>query len=358
MKNPWDFNNKEEKTDNSSKKEENKNSKNTANDNKNIEDIAKEIFKNIQQSTSPKKPNNTNSKSSRGFVYTIISLLLCLWLLNGLYKVNSDENAVVLYFGKYFETTTPGLHFYIPAPIGQIVKVPVTRINKEEFGFSTTANKKNFDEESLMLTGDENIADIDFEVQWKIGDVEEYLFNIKDQQSTIRNATASVIREVIAHKKIDDILANKKFEIESEAKELLQNILNSYNAGIDIIAVQLLRADPPKEVIESFRDVQTAKADKERKINEAKSYNNDVMPKARGEAETLLQEAEAYKKSIVAKAEGETARFNKIYNEYRNNRAITKKRLYLETLEEVMKDNNKVIVDKNLNNGLLKLLSD
>ena len=208
-----------------------------------------------------------------------------------------------------------------------------------------------------MLTGDENIADIDFEVQWKIGNVKDYLFNIKDPQKTIRSATESVMREIVANREIDDVLANKKLEIELEAKELLQNILNSYNAGINIITVQLLRADPPKEVINAFRDVQTAKADKERKINEAKSYSNDIMPKARGEAEALIQEAEAYKRAVISKAEGETARFNKLYDEYKLNKDITKKRIYIETMEEIMQNNEKIIIDNKASGNLIQLLN-
>ncbi len=355
MKNPWDVdNNNSQKNNNNSDKP--KNSKEALDNEKKVEELAKEIFKNFQKRNDKNRIKKDNIKSLAIVGFSVLALL---WLLTGVYKVNSDENAVVLYFGKYFETTTPGLHFAVPEPIGRVIKVGVTRINKEEFGFSSAMNnKKGFDEESLMLTGDENIADIDFEVQWKIGDVKDYLFNIKNPQRTIRSATESVMREIIANREIDDVLANKKFEIESEAKKSLQNILNSYNSGVEIITVQLLRADPPKEVISAFRDVQTAKADKERKINEAKSYNNDIMPKARGEAEELIQEAEAYKKSVISKAEGETARFDKIYKEYKLNRDVTKKRIYIETMEEVMKNNDKIIMDKNAGGNVIQLLND
>ena len=350
MKNPWDIEDSGEKNEIPS----NNNQDGKSNKDEKIEELAKEIFRNFQ-----KNRKNNKKSSAKDFIVLIFSIALFFWLLTGIYKVNSDENAVVLYFGKYFETTTPGLHFYIPQPFGEIKKVAITRINKEEFGFSSLSNsKKTIDEESLMLTGDENIADIDFEVQWKIGNVKDYLFNIKNPQKTIRSATESVMREIIANREIDDVLANKKFEIESEAKDLLQNILNSYGSGIDIITVQLLRADPPKEVIDAFRDVQTAKADKERKINEAKSYSNDIMPKARGEAEALIQEAEAYKKAVISKAEGETARFDKIYEQYKLNREITKRRIYIETMEEVMKNNEKIIMDKNAGGNVIQLLND
>ncbi len=355
MKNPWDIN---DNDNDNNIKDENLNDKNKTDDNidrKSIEELTRILFKNFDKNN--KKLDN--SDDIRHLIFVFFSIILAIWLLTGLYKVNSDENAVVLYFGKYYETTTPGLHFYIPYPIGEIKKVAITRINKEEFGFSSSVNgKKTIDEESLMLTGDENIADIDFEVQWKIENVKDYLFNIKNPQKTLRSATESAMREIIANRDIDDVLADKKSEIELQAKELLQKILNSYNSGIEIITVQLLRADPPKEVIDSFRDVQTAKADKERKINEAEAYKNDIMPKARGEAEALIQSAEAYKKSVISNAEGDTARFDKIYEQYKNNKDITKKRIYIETMEDVMKNNEKIIIDKNASNNLIQLLND
>lgn len=346
MKNPWDVNSKEETAKNEAKTKSSEPKQET---NAKTEKVFKEFV----------IKNNIKFKNNNSLFILIGIVFLFLWLATGIYKVNSDENGVVLYFGKYYETTTPGLHFYIPYPIGKLQKVSTTRINKEEFGFSSSNDtKKVFDEESLMLTGDENIADIDFEVQWKIGNVKDYLFNIQNQKTTIRSATESVMREIIAKREIDDILANKKFEIESEAKKLLQDILNSYNSGIEIITVQLLRADPPKEVIDAFRDVQTAKADKESKINEAESYNNDIMPKARGEAEAIIQGAEAYKKSVVSKAEGETERFDRVYKEYRLNKDVTKRRIYIETMEEVMKNNDKIIIDKNISGNFLHLLNE
>lgn len=346
MKNPWDV----KSTEEDKNKLENKETLDKRLKDEKEREFSNNFFKknNIKE--------NTKFESDKNLIFFIVIVLVILWLASGIYKVNSDENGVVSYLGKYYETTTPGLHYCVPYPIGKIEKVSITTINKEEFGFSSA--KGISDEESLMLTGDENIADIDFEVQWKIENVKDYLFNIKNQKTTLRSATESVMREIIANRQIDDILANKKFEIESEAKELLQNIMNSYKSGIEIVTVQLLRADPPKEVIDAFRDVQTAKADKESKINEAQSYNNDIMPKARGEAEAIVQEAEAYKKAVVSKAEGEAERFDKIYQEYRFNKDITKKRIYIETMEEVMKNNDKIIIDKNINGNFLQLLNN
>ena len=384
MKNPWDVNNNKENKEKINTNETNEGMEKKIQINEEeIEKIAKDIFNGIHKNRKTSDKNSTDNQNNKEantkndkknissnlqnniinninkifdtdekkLLKIIILIFIVVWCLSGLYKVNSNENAVITYFGKYHNTTTPGLHYAIPYPIGKVIKVSTTRINKEEFGFSTTSyNKRHSDEESLMLTGDENIADIDFEVQWQISDVKNYLFNIKNQQQTMRNTTESVMREIIATKEINDILANKKLEIELEAKKLLQDILDSYSSGIKILSIQLLRADPPKEVIDAFRDVQTAKADKERKINEAEAYSNDVLPKARGEAEAIIQNAEAYKKEVILKAEGEATRFNKIYNEYKKNPDIIKKRIYLETMEEILSNNNKTIIDSKIKN--------
>lgn len=331
MKNPWDIEKKEDKK---------------ADDN-----FSKSIFEKLHTENKDKTPKNY------GAAYRIlIPIFLLFWLFNGVYRVDSDEKAVVMYFGKFYEITEPGLNFCIPYPIGSVIKVPVTRINQEEFGFNS--GKQGSDEESIMLTGDENIADIDFELQWKVGNVKDFVFNVKDQRNVIRDAAESVMREIIATRDIDDVLADKKFEIESDAKTILQTVFDEYKIGVEVLNVQLLRVDPPKEVIAAFRDVQTAKADKEKKINSAKAYSNDILPKARGEAEAFLQNAEAYRSSVVLNAEGEAERFDKIYAEYKLNRAVTKKRIYLETMEEVFGQNNKIIIDKNISGNLINLLKE
>lgn len=193
-------------------------------------------------------------------------ILVFIWLLNGVYKIDANQQGVVLYFGKFYNITNPGLNYMVPSPIGKLYKISVTNINKEEFGFRSTASgNRNIDNESLMLTGDENIVDIDYEVQWRIKDAKNYLFNLEHPRATIRMATESAMREIIAKRKIDDALASKKSAIGDEVLKLLQEILDSYNSGIEVILVQLLRVDPPVEVIGAFRDVQTAKADKEKK---------------------------------------------------------------------------------------------
>ncbi len=312
-----------------------------------------------------KEENNINKDNHNNNVKKIISIKidilniiffsLILWLACGFCKINTNQKGVVLYFGKFYKIINPGLNYMLPTPIGKLYRIPVTNINKEEFGFRTKNKSQiNVNNESLMLTGDENIVDIDFEVQWRINDVKNYLFTIQQNRLTIRMAAESAMREIIAKRKIDDALAGKKSDIEYEVKELLQSILDNYSSGIEIVLVQLLRVDPPVEVIDAFRDVQTAKADKERLINEAETYRNDILPKTRGEVEEILRQAEGYKESIISKAEGESSRFLKIYTAYLQNPTITKKRLYLESMELVMKDIDKIFIDKKLSNGLLK----
>ena len=230
-------------------------------------------------------------------------------------------------------------------------------INKEEFGFRNLEKLKNIDNESLMLTGDENIVDIDFEIQWRIKNATDYLFNVYNPTLTIRMATESAMREVIGKRQIDDALTTKKLEIEREVLELLQNILDNYKSGIEVILVQLLRVDPPMEVISAFRDVQTAKADKERKINEAETYRNDIIPKTRGEVESIIKNAEGYSETLIKNTEGEIAYFNSLYKEYVKNPQLTKKRIYLETMESVMNNVDKVIINDNIGQNILQHLS-
>jgi membrane protease subunit HflK len=309
------------------------------------------------------KGGNTNNKQKNNedvpnFVVYLLVFLIGLWLISGMYKIETNQQGIVLYFGKFYATTNPGLNYMLPTPIGKLYKISVTNINKEEFGFRTGSGERNtnVNDESLMLTGDENIVDIDFEVQWRVKDAKNFLFKLQNPTLTIRMATESAMREIIAMRKIDDVLASKKFDISEEVLVLLQNILDSYNSGIEVLLVQLLRVDPPVEVIEAFRDVQTAKADKERKINEAETHRNDVIPKTRGEVESIIKEAEGYRETVIANAEGEAINFAKIYNEYKKNPSLTRKRIYLETMEEVMENVDKIIVDEKVGSRVLQHL--
>lgn len=316
------------------------------------------FFNKFNQEKKPKNvfDNGKNFLKNVNFIYVILAVIF-IWLLGGIYKIDTNQQGIVLYFGKFYKIADPGLNYMLPYPIGKLYKLSVTNINKEEFGFRNLEKLKNIDNESLMLTGDENIVDIDFEIQWRIKNATDYLFNVYNPTLTIRMATESAMREVIGKRQIDDALTTKKLEIEREVLELLQNILDNYKSGIEVILVQLLRVDPPMEVISAFRDVQTAKADKERKINEAETYRNDIIPKTRGEVESIIKNAEGYSETLIKNTEGEIAYFNSLYKEYVKNPQLTKKRIYLETMESVMNNVDKVIINDNIGQNVLQHLS-
>lgn len=279
----------------------------------------------------------------------IVLTVVLVWLGSGFYKINPDENGVVLYFGKLHAVTTPGLNYHLPFPIGKLIKKSVTLVNTEEFGFALAKHKTNRDmgAESLMLTGDENIVDIDFQVQWQVSDIKDFVFNLTDQNLTIRKSAESAMREIIARTPIVSALSDGKGKIEQETRDLLQEILDSYGAGVKVTLVQLLRVDPPEQVIDAFRDVQTAKADREKEINQAKSYANDIVPRARGTASQTFEQAEAYKQEVIANATGQAERFLSIYNQYVKAKQVTKKRMYIEKMTKLYRDMDKVIIDQN-----------
>ncbi len=308
--------------------------------------------------------------SSRGIIL-ILLIGIAIWLASGFYRVQPDEQGVVLRFGKWERTTQPGLNYHLPSPIENVLTPKVTRVNQETIGFRAAGNsKRNVPEESLMLTGDENIVQVYFSVFWIIKDAGKYLFNIRNPEQTVKAAAESAMREVIGRSAIQkpgqvstsregtaaaklmsagvliqDILEKGRRDVEQESAKLLQRILDSYVAGIEITQVQIQELDPPGQVIDAFRDVQRAEADKERLRNEAEAYRNDILPRARGEAAQLVQQAEAYKRQVVAKAEGETSRFTAIYKEYKKAPGVTRQRLYLETMQEVVKSNPPTIID-------------
>ena len=279
-------------------------------------------------------------------------LLIVVWALSGLYRVLPDEQGVVLRFGKFTSTTQPGLNYHIPYPIETVLTPKVTKVNRIDIGFRSasdsgrTSGIGDVSEESLMLTGDENIVNIDFSVFWVIKDAGKYLFKIQSPVVTVKAAAETAMREVIAKSKLQSILTEGRSKIEIETQEIAQSLLDEYESGIQLTQVQTQKADPPDEVIDAFRDVQAARADMERSKNEAEAYANDVIPRARGDAAKILQEAEAYKKQVVAAAEGEASRFVAIYNEYAKAKRVTQERMYLETMEKVLADIDKVIIDR------------
>jgi membrane protease subunit HflK len=275
--------------------------------------------------------------------------------------VDADEQGVVLRFGKYTSMTQPGLNYHLPYPIESVMTPKVTRVNRVDVGFRSSGDSargsvSDIKDESAMLTGDENIVDINYSVFWTIKDASKYLFNIQEPIGTIKAVAETAMREIIARKKIQVVLTQGRAEIENEAQKIMQQILDSYNAGIEITQVQAQKSDPPAQVIDSFRDVQAAKADKERQQNEAQAYANDVIPRARGEGAKIIQEAEGYKREVVAQAEGEASRFVAIYNEFAKAKTVTQERMYLETMEKVLSGVNKIIIDKQSGSGVVPYL--
>ena len=319
-----------------------------------------EIVKKIQNTI-----NRFTGGGSGGTKPIILGLIIIaiLWTLSGLYRVLPDEQGVVLRFGKFVNTTQPGLNYHFPYPIETVLTPKVTKVNRIDIGFRserdsgfTSGGVADVPEESLMLTGDENIVNIDFSVFWVIKNAGNFLFKIQDPQGTVKAAAETAMREVIARSNIQPILTEGRSLIETDTQEIIQQILDEYNSGIQITQVQTQKADPPDQVIDAFRDVQAARADMERSKNEAEAYSNDVIPRARGEAAKILQAAEAYKKEVVAKAEGEASRFLSIYNEYAKAKEVTQERMFLETMEKVLADINKIIIDKNAGSGVVPYL--
>ena len=320
-----------------------------------------EIVKKIQDKIKRFFPGGSAGGSKPLFLGLII--LVIVWALSGLYRVLPDEQGVVLRFGKFVSTTQPGLNYHFPYPIEGVLTPKVTKVNRIDIGFRSerdsgfsTGGTADVSEESLMLTGDENIVNIDFSVFWVIKDAGKFLFKIQDPEGTVKAAAETAMREVIARSEIQPILTEGRSRIEIETQEIIQTILDEYNSGIQVTQVQTQKADPPDQVIDAFRDVQAARADMERSKNEAEAYANDVIPRARGEAAKILQAAEAYKKEVVAKAEGEASRFLAIYNEYSKAKQVTQERMYLETMEKVLADIDKVIIEKNAGSGVVPYL--
>jgi len=285
--------------------------------------------------------------------------ILLLWLATGIYIVGPDEVGVVRTFGKFTRVVQSGLNWKFPAPIETVNTPKVTEVKRIEIGFRTLKNGqyRSVEKESLMLTGDENIVDAEMIVQYKIKDPVAYLFRIVGPELTVREAAEASLRTVVGRNKIDETLTTGKFTIQEETKTQLQSVLDNYNSGIHVVAVQLQDVSPPKEVIGAFKDVASAKEDKNRMINQAEGYRNDVIPKARGEAEAMIRDAEGFKESRVKRAEGDATKFTTVLKEYRKAKSITEKRLYLETMEKVLPDIEKIIVPDKDSGNMLNLLN-
>jgi len=321
-----------------------------------------EVIRNIQEKIKRFLPSGSTG-GNKPLLFGLI-IVAIIWALSGLYRVLPDEQGIVLRFGKFVSTTQPGLNYHFPYPIETVLTPKVTKVNRIDIGFRSgsdtgfsSAGVADVPEESLMLTGDENIVNIDFSVFWVIKDAGKFLFKIQDPAATVKATAETAMREVIAKSKLQSILTEGRSQIEIETQEIAQSLLDEYESGIQITQVQTQKADPPDQVIDAFRDVQAARADMERAKNEAQAYQNDVIPRARGEAAKILQQAEAYKKQVVAKAEGEASRFLAIYKEYSNAKRVTKERMYLETMEKVLAAVDKVIIEKNASTGVVPYLA-
>ncbi len=306
-----------------------------------------------------------NSMGGKGFFWLGGGLLI-LWLLSGIYIINPDEEGVVLRFGRYDRTVGPGPHYHIPFPVENVYKPKVTQVLRSEVGFRSIGKGTTFQqgqgrpmpEEASMLTGDENIVNVQFSVQYKIKDAVEYLFNVTDQAAVVRNAAEAAMREVIGKSMIDSALTDGKLKIQGDATELLQSILDRYEVGVAVLAVQLQDVHPPQGVIDAFKDVASAREDKSRIINEAEAYRNELLPKARGQAAEIVNQAQAYRETRILNSDGESKRFLAVLTEYEKAKDVTKKRLYFETIEEILSniETEKLILPKGAAEKMFPLL--
>lgn len=295
-------------------------------------------------------------KGSGKGIALIIAGVLVAWLLTGVYRVNPDEQGVELLFGEYVQTTPPGLHMWFPTPVGEVLTPTVTRTQQITIGYRGSTDPRaggarDVPQESMMLTGDQNIIDADFIIQWRIADAGQYLFNIRNVEDTVKLAAESAMREVIGQVALEYAMTDGRTEVAERTQQLLQQILDSYGAGVTVLDVQLQKADPPQEVIDAFNDVQRARQDKERLQNEAQAYRNDIIPRAKGEAERMIQEATGYKEAVIKDAEGEAARFDAVLASYESAAEVTAQRLYLEAMQDILSHSDKVLMGDSGTNG-------
>jgi len=302
--------------------------------------------------------------SPKKILALIIILGLIIIFFTGFYTINPEEVGVIQRFGKYLTTTEPGLHFKIPFGIDVLTKVKVKQVYKEEFGFRTLRagvktqySTRSYDNESLMLTGDLNIADVEWILQYRIKDPIKYLFKIRNIEETIRDLSESVTREIVGDRSVDEVIVISRKEIADQIQISLQQHLDDYGAGIEIYTINLQNVNPPDRVKPAFNDVNSAKQEKERIINEAWQRYNEVIPEAEGKAKRTIEEAEGYAVNRVNRAQGDAERFIEMYNQYRNARSVTKKRLYLETMQKILPKIEKVYIVDEAQQGILPLLN-
>ena len=322
-----------------------------------------EILKRSQDKLKNVMPGGSGMPASLWFLLFVIGAAV-VGFYAFTFQVKPNELGVVLRFGEYVRQQGPGLHFRLPYPVEEVLKPDVARINRIQIGMRSAvgtrsgrpSSVRDVPEESLMLTGDENIVDVDFEVQWKINDAEQFLFNIQNPTTTVKEVAESAMREVVGKNDIQPILTEARLKTELAVQKLMQQTLDDYKAGILITQIQLQKVDPPGKVIDAFRDVQAARADQERLQNEASAYANRIVPEARGQAERILQAAQAYRQQTVAEAEGQADRFSKVYEEYRKAPDVTRQRMFLETMERVFNGTDKIILDSKGGSGVVPYL--
>ncbi len=302
-------------------------------------------------------------RNLRGSGVTVGALIaVAVWLASGIYVVDPEEQGVVLRFGAFVGRTTPGINYHLPWPIESVQTPKVTRENQLNIGYrlGSAEGSRDVPEESLMLTGDENIIDINFTVFWVIKDAAQFLFNVQSPDGqidgTIKAVAESAMREVVGENQIEPILTANREPIQDQVRVLMQRILDSYGAGVTISRVQMQKADPPAQVIEAYRDVQAARTDQDRMRNEAEAYANKVVPEARGQAARIVQQSEGYKQQVIAEAQGEAARFLSVYEEYKKAPDVTRRRIYIDTMKDILAGTNKVILDNKSSSGVLPYL--
>jgi len=299
--------------------------------------------------------------ASSGRTFTLLVLIFGLiWAATGFYRVNPQQQGVVLRFGEWVRTSPPGLHYHLPFPIESVLTPEVTSDNRIEIGFrdvsGNSSSRRDIADESQMITGDENIVDIDFVVFWRIADAGQYLFNLAEPDQTIKVTAEAVMREIIGRTAIQTALTEGRQDIQVQARQQLQDLLNEYGAGVRVRDVQLLAVDPPADVIDAFNEVQRARQDRDRLKNEAEAFSNDIVPRARGEAAKLVSEAEAYQAEVVNRASGDASRFDQIFQAYLKDKAVTKERIYIETVEEIFSNVDKIIIDSEAGSGVVPYL--
>jgi len=315
-----------------------------------------ELFKKSQAKFKSFFPKG--GKSNGRALWYVAGGIFFLWLLTGIYTVQQDEQAAILRFGKWVRTTDPGLNYHLPAPIETALIRNVTAINILTNTSANQAPTGNLSGEgALMLTGDENITDVQFAVNWRIKNLGDFLFNVKSPETTIRAAADSIVRSVIAQTPIAQILSEGRSKINIQLREMLQKLLDDYKLGVEVSQVELLKVTPPTtKVMDAYLDVQRAKADMERKRNEAEYYRNSIVPVARGQSKKIVQDAEAYKAKVMADIDGETARFTAVFDQYVKAPDVTKTRLYIDMMQTILEATQKLIVDGEKNQGVLPYL--